>query len=114
MDMDNLGALVETTKRIKQGDKEGLGWGGETSWRSDSLRMTRSWLHERFREIPGRGTIKRKIAGEGAWQSWRAEGRPEQWEQRVRDGVAGQPSVLLDPRKEFGADGFASNFYNFI
>lgn len=53
--------------------------------------MTRSWLYERFREIPGRGTIKGKIAGEGAWQSWRAEGRPEQWEQSVKDGVAGQP-----------------------
>lgn len=69
MDVDNLGALVETTKRIKQGDKEGLGWEGETSWRSDSLRMTRSWLYKRFTEIPGRGTSKGKIAGEGAWQS---------------------------------------------
>lgn len=69
MDMDNLGTLVETTKRIKQGDKEGLRWEGETSWRSDSLQMTRSCLYEHFREIPSRVTIKGKIAGEGAWQS---------------------------------------------
>lgn len=63
--MDNLGVLLETTKRIKQGDKQGLGWGGEASWRSDSLWMTGSWPYEHLTEVPGRGTIKGKITREG-------------------------------------------------
>lgn len=67
-------------------------------------------VSERFQaEGPSKARLPAKEPGRvGEQRAGRRSGN------RVRDGVAGQPSVLLDPRKEFGADGFASNFYNFI